>query len=141
MSDLYTRFVANVLFPLKKHDTVQVHGKIEVLQWWLSECILRLQAQCLRTLLEHAGTHVPHYRDLFARTSFDPAKVDSVADLQSLPFLTKADIRASSDALRADNAVGLAHFNTEGSSGELSIFFIGAKRVSHDVAAKWHATH
>ncbi|WP_338107542.1 hypothetical protein [Nitrosomonas europaea] len=49
-------------------------------------------------------------------------------------------IRASSDALRADNAVGLAHFNTEGSSGELSIFFIGTKRVSHDVAAKWHAT-
>jgi len=134
MSDLYTRFVANVLFPLqerlKKHDTVQVHGEMEALQWWLRERILKLQAQRLRALLEHAGTHVPHYRDLFARTSFDPAKVDSVAD-----------IRASSDALRADNAVGLAHFNTEGSSGELSIFFIGTKRVSHDVAAKWHATH
>lgn len=104
MYDLHTRFVANVLFPLqerlKKHDTVQVHGEMEALQWWLRERILRLQAQRLRTLLEHAGTHVPYYRDLFARTGFDPAKVDSAADLQSLPFLTKTDIRASSVALR-----------------------------------------
>jgi phenylacetate-CoA ligase len=57
-----------------------------------------------------------------------------------LPFLTKAEIRAHSDRLRADDARGLARFNTGGSSGEPLIFYIGNERVSHDVAAKWRAT-
>lgn len=144
MSDLYTRFVANVLFPLqerlKKHDTVRVHREMEASQWWPRERILALQLQGLQALLKHAGARVPYYRDLFARTGFDPAAVRTVADLQALPFLTKADIRANSDALRADNAVGLARFNTGGSSGEPLIFFIGTERVTHDVAAKWRAT-
>ncbi|WP_333855150.1 phenylacetate--CoA ligase family protein [Denitromonas sp.] len=42
--------------------------------------------------------------------------------------------------MRADDARGLARFNTGGSSGEPLIFFIGDERVTHDVAAKWRAT-
>ncbi|ENO90596.1 phenylacetate--CoA ligase family protein [Thauera linaloolentis] len=144
MSDFYTRIVSDVLFPLqerlKKHDTARVHRQMDASQWWPRERILALQLQRLQALLKYADAHVPYYRGLFAQTGFDPAKVRSVADLQSLPFLTKADIRANSDALRADNAVGLARFNTGGSSGEPLIFFIGTERVSHDVAAKWRAT-
>ncbi|OYW27559.1 MAG: capsule biosynthesis protein CapK, partial [Methyloversatilis sp. 12-65-5] len=41
---------------------------------------------------------------------------------------------------RADDAQGLARFNTGGSSGEPLVFFIGRERVSRDVAAKWRAT-
>jgi len=96
--------------------------------------------QRLRELLQHAQQHVPYYRDLFARIAFDPASVDSLDDLQRLPFLGKPEIRANTDALKADNATGLARFNTGGSSGEPLIFFIGNQRVSHDVAAKWRAT-
>ncbi|MBU1691264.1 MAG: phenylacetate--CoA ligase family protein, partial [Gammaproteobacteria bacterium] len=44
------------------------------------------------------------------------------------------------ERLKANNAQGLARFNTGGSSGEPLIFFIGNERVSHDVAAKWRAT-
>jgi phenylacetate-CoA ligase len=90
--------------------------------------------------LQHAQQHVPYYRDLFARMDFEPAAVTSLTDLQRLPLLGKAEIRANADALKADNAVGLARFNTGGSSGEPLIFFIGNQRVSHDVAAKWRAT-
>ena len=63
-----------------------------------------------------------------------------ITQFQRLPLLGKAEIRANADALKADNAVGLARFNTGGSSGEPLIFFIGNQRVSHDVAAKWRAT-
>lgn len=144
MSDLYTRFVSGVLFPLqerlKKHDTVRVHREMDASQWWPRERIQDLQLQRLKALLNDVVVHVPYYRTLFARLGFDPASVRSVADLQALPFLTKAEIRAHSDALRADNAVGLARFNTGGSSGEPLIFFIGTERVTHDVAAKWRAT-
>jgi len=144
MSSPYTRLVSGLLFPLheklKHHDTVALRRQMEQSQWWSRERLAQLQVQRLRELLQHAQQHVPYYRDLFARIAFDPASVDSLDDLQRLPFLGKPEIRANTDALKADNATGLARFNTGGSSGEPLIFFIGNQRVSHDVAAKWRAT-
>ncbi|MEO1766708.1 phenylacetate--CoA ligase family protein [Thiobacter aerophilum] len=144
MSGAYTWLVAHVLFPLherlKGHDTVKLRRRLEESQWWPREKIEAIQLLRLRRLLARAQVHVPYYRALFARVGFDPGRVERVADLGSLPFLTKADIRANLEALKADDAQGLARSNTGGSSGEPLIFFIGKQRVSHDVAAKWRAT-
>lgn len=144
MSDLYTRFIANLVFPLqervKKHDTVRVRRQMEESQWWSAERIAALQVERLKAFLTDIGANVPYYRELFASTGFDPRAVKSTADLQALPFLTKAVIKDNTDALRADDAKGLARFNTGGSSGVPLIFFIGTERVTHDVAAKWRAT-
>ncbi len=144
MTTLYTRIAAGVLFPLqcraKKHTTVAVRQAMEVSQWWSADRLEALRIERLRHLLVHAGTHVPYYRDLFASLGFDPAAVTSTKDLARLPFLDKPTIRANTDGLKADDAVGLSRFNTGGSSGEPLVFFIGKKRVSHDVAAKWRAT-
>lgn len=141
---LYTRLVSGLLFPLherlKHHDTVAVRKQLEQSQWWPRDRLQQMQVERLRALLQHAQQRVAYYRELFARIGFDPTRVSSLADLQRLPFLNKADIRAHTEALKADNAVGLARFNTGGSSGEPLIFFIGNQRVSHDVAAKWRAT-
>ncbi|MEF7616864.1 AMP-binding protein [Aquincola sp. MAHUQ-54] len=144
MSSLYTRLVSGLVFPvqekLKSHTTVRVRREMEQTQWWPADRLADLQLQRLRALLQEAGQHVPYYRDIFARLGFDPRRVQSVSDLQALPFLDKAAIRAHTEALRHDHAIGLARFNTGGSSGEPLIFYIGARRVSHDVAAKWRAT-
>ncbi len=69
-----------------------------------------------------------------------PRQCESLGDLARLPFLTKALIRANTDALKADDAPALRRYNTGGSSGEPLVFYIGKGRVSHDVAAKWRAT-
>jgi phenylacetate-CoA ligase len=139
----YTSLVSSVLFPvherLKHHDTVALRKHMEDVQWWPAERIAAFQLQRLRDLLQDVGTNVPYYRDLFTQLGFDPS-VQSTANLQRLPFLTKKVIRAHTDALKHANAQGLSRFNTGGSSGEPLIFFIGNKRVSHDVAAKWRAT-
>lgn len=141
---LYTRLVSGLVFPLqerlKHHDTVRVRSEMEQSQYWPLEKLEALRVTRLKTLLAHAGTHVPYYRDLFAHGGFDPTSVTATADLQHLPFLDKANIRAHTEALKSDRAEGLARFNTGGSSGEPLIFFIGNERVSHDVAAKWRAT-
>ena len=141
---MYTQLISHLIFPLqerlKKHDTVAVHKRMEQTQWWSPAQLHALQVQRLRELLVSVNEHVPYYRDLFARLQFDPAKVDSPEALHKLPFLTKTDIREHTEQLKADNAQGLARFNTGGSSGEPLIFFIGNERVSHDVAAKWRAT-
>ena len=141
---LYTSFVATILFPLqerlKHHGTVTARRTMEEVQWWPMEQVAHLQLQRLQQLLADAARHVPYYRDLFRGIGFDPAQLKSTADLQQLPFLTKSLIRANTEGLKHDHAQGLARFNTGGSSGEPLIFYIGNKRVSHDVAAKWRAT-
>ena len=144
MPNLYTRLVSSLLFPLherlKHHDTVAVRQRMEQTQWWDAPRLEALRVERLKALLSHAGKQVPYYRDLFARLGFDPMRVHAVSDLAQLPFLTKVEIRAHTEALKAEDAVGLARFNTGGSSGEPLIFFIGNARISHDVAAKWRAT-
>ncbi|MHB1232226.1 MAG: phenylacetate--CoA ligase family protein [Burkholderiales bacterium] len=141
---MYTRLISNFAFPLqerlKRHTTVAVRKRMEETQWWDKARLDRLQIERLRVLLKEAALHVPYYRELFARIGFDPEQVTSLADLARLPLLTKTEIRANLEQLKAGNAQGLARFNTGGSSGEPLIFFIGNERVSHDVAAKWRAT-
>ena len=141
---LQTALVANILFPLqeklKKHDTVAIRQAMDNSQWWPAEKLEELRLERLRTLLTKIGAHVPYYRDCFKNLGFDPQKIQSLADLQKLPLLTKSIIRTEGDRMKSDIAQGLARFNTGGSSGEPLIFFIGTERVSHDVAAKWRAT-
>jgi phenylacetate-CoA ligase len=144
MADLYTRLVSGLIFPLherlKRHSSVAVRRQLETSQWWSPQQLATLQRERLRRLLIQAQHHVPYYRQLFADLGFDARAIASLDDLRRLPFLTKAVIRQNQEQLKADNAEGLARFNTGGSSGEPLIFFIGNERVSHDVAAKWRAT-
>ena len=141
---IHTALVANILFPLqeklKKHDTVAIRQAMDDSQWWPAEKLEALRLERLRALLTKVGKHVPYYRDCFKNLGFDPQKIECLTDLQKLPFLTKAVIRAEGERMKSDIAQGLARFNTGGSSGEPLIFFIGTDRVSHDVAAKWRAT-
>jgi phenylacetate-CoA ligase len=144
MADLYTRLVTHALFPLherlKHHTTVAVRLGMEQSQWWQPAQLRELQLGRLRELLMNANEHVPYYRALFDQLRFDPARAESLDVLRTLPLLTKSDIRANTERLKANDAQGLVRFNTGGSSGEPLIFFIGNERVSHDVAAKWRAT-
>ena len=141
---MYARLVSQLVFPLqerfKKHDSVQRRQALERSQWLPRPELLELQLRRLRAFLERVGRDVPYYRKLFADAGFDPAGVQSVADLQALPLLTKALIRSNGDALRSERAGPLMRHNTGGSSGEPLIFYVGLDRVSHDVAAKWRAT-
>ena len=143
-TDFYTTFISGVFFPLheliKKHDTVAIRKEMEASQWWDEGRLEHLRLSRLRRLLTSAGARVPYYRNLFADIGFMVEDVVSLADLARLPLLDKSTIRANSDALKAENATGLARFNTGGSSGEPLVFYIGKERVSHDVAAKWRAT-
>ena len=140
----YTFLCANVLFPLherlKGHQSVAVRNRLERSQWWTPEVLAHYRVDRLRAFLVDVGQHVPYYRDAFRTAGFDPARLTSLEDLQRLPFLTKAEIRANQTELKADDHGPLARYNTGGSSGEPLVFYIGKARTSHDVGAKWRAT-
>jgi len=140
----YTRFASGVLFPLherlKGHDSVAVRQRLERSQWFTPEAIAQEQAARLRHFLVAIGQRVPYWRAQFDALGFDPAGVRSVADLRTLPLLTKAIIRANVEALKSEGHGPLSRYNTGGSSGQPLVFYIGKARKSHDVAAKWRAT-
>jgi phenylacetate-CoA ligase len=142
--NLYTALITGFIFPLqehlKHHATTRVRREMERSQYWPLERLHALRLSRLKTLLNHAREQVPYYRALFAKLEFEVDSLTSTADLQRLPFLDKAVIRANTEALKSNQAKDLARCNTGGSSGEPLIFFIGNERVSHDVAAKWRAT-
>ena len=142
--NLYSKFVNTVMFPvhekIKKHSTIAVHKRMEETQWLSVEDMASLQLERLREFLGDIGKHVPYYQQLFLSLNFDPARLESIAGLQQLPLLDKSGIRDNTEGMRADNAVGLQRFNTGGSTGEPLIFYLGTKRVSHDVAAKRRST-
>jgi len=129
-----------VLETLNGPNSVRVRQSLEETQWLTIEKIEKLQIERLRQLLINASKDVPYYRDLFKKMKFNPETVKSTADLQQLPFLTKSIVRKNIEQLKSEKANGLAKFNTGGSSGKPLIFYIGKKRVSHGVAAKWRAT-
>ena len=141
---VYTRCVARWLFPLhewlKGHHSARLLRRLERSQWWSAQQLQEWQLARLRALLRHAGAHVPYYRALFARCGFDPEQVRQLSDLARLPLLRKSDIAGARDSFKSARAVGLRPFATGGSSGEPLQFFLGRRRVSHDIAAKWRAT-
>ncbi len=142
--NLYTAVCSGLLFPLherlKGHDSVARRRDLERSQWLSKPEIQRIQDERLRDFLIRIGRTVPFYRELFARLQFDPAAVSGAADLQALPLLDKATIRANADAMKASDAATLTRYNTGGSSGQPLVFYIGKARKSHDVASKWRAT-
>ena len=127
--------ISDVLFPvheyLKKHSTMEQHRELERVQWLPAAEIRALQRGKLARFLEEVNRTVPFFRGI-------PTDPDQFA---SIPFSTKAIIRANTDCFKADGAEGLTRSNTGGSSGEPLIFYLGKRRVSADVAAKLRATH
>lgn len=144
MSGVYTRLVSGFLFPLheklKGHDTLAVRRRLEKTQWWEPERLRGLQLERLQRFVQAVYDQVPYYRSLMDSAGMTPASIEGLEDLSRFPLLTKADIRAHTEALKARDARGLTRFNTGGSSGEPLVFYISKERVSHDVAAKWRAT-
>ena len=52
-----------------------------------------LQLERLRWSLYHAYAHVPHYRKTWDAAGVHPRDVKSLADIETLPFTTKGDLR------------------------------------------------
>lgn len=144
MTDIYTGIVSRLLFPLheqlKGHTTTSWRKSLERSQWLSPDALKSLQLVKLRKFLGEVAANVPFYRERFSEARLDVNSIQSVTDLSRLPLLTKADIRAHTEAMKSTAAGPLSRYNTGGSSGEPLIFYMGQARKSHDVAAKWRAT-
>lgn len=110
---------------------------IEETQWLSPEEIRQLQVRKLRSLLVHAATRVPFYRQRFKSAKVDPKRAGSLDVLRSLPTLTRSEIRSAlPDMVWPEAPGGLFESHTGGSTGEPLQFYLDRRRQACDQAAR-----
>jgi phenylacetate-CoA ligase len=123
----------------KGHSTFRIFGKMQREQWLPVDQLQHIQQQRLHQFLQAAAANVPYYTDLFRELRIDVRDLRSSADLQRLPFLTKNVVRQNLERMKSREAHRVKKFATGGSTGSPLIFYLGATRVSSDVAARMRA--
>ena len=68
--------------------------RLRELQWLPVDVLENQTLEKARRIVTYAGTHVPHYRELFAHHRFDPQSIRTLDDLSQVPITTKADLRS-----------------------------------------------
>ena len=93
---------------------------------WSKERLERYQLQQIKKLIHHAYNHVPYYKKVFDECNHHPADINSIADFQKIPFLTKDLVKKNHDTLKAQNypAHTFETYYTGGSTGHPLQFYI-----------------
>lgn len=118
----YAALYGGVLWPvwerLRRRRTVSLYDFVERSQWLAPSEVDAFQLAELRKLLVHAKERIPYYREVFAKTRFEPEGVTSRADLEVLPVLTREIVRERYRDL-VDPAYARINFKkgTSGSTG------------------------
>lgn len=94
--------------------------QITKMQDWSREQIVDWQNEHLRDFIRHAYNHTQYYHRLFDTLGLTPDDVQSAADLQKLPILTKDMVRAHYNELIPDNisSIRFRYDQTGGTTGE-----------------------
>lgn len=67
--------------------------RLDESQWWSKEQIIAYQLNSIKAILSHAYKTVPYYQKLFRKEGIHPEDITTFADFESIPFLTKENIR------------------------------------------------
>ena len=96
----------------------RVLHEISGLQWFDHQKLCELQRLRVVAVVQHAARNVPYYRESFQRHGIRAEDIKSIEDLQSIPFLTKADILRNPRVFVADNISGpRIRIQSSGSTG------------------------
>jgi phenylacetate-CoA ligase len=103
---------------------------------WSEDELAAYQLARLRSLIEHAYAHVPHYRRVFDDLGAEPEDFNELADLHRLPTLDKTDLQERFDDLLADNvsAKDRSYYTTAGSTGIPVGFYYDAEQGIRELA-------
>ncbi len=95
-------------------------------QWWSKEQLEEYQLQQLKKLLIHAFENVPYYTKLFNKIDLKPGDINSLQDLQKIPYLTKEIVRKNLKTLKATNYPEhrFEDLSTGGSTGQPLRFYV-----------------
>ncbi len=95
-------------------------------QWWSKEQLEEYQLLQLKKLFNHAYENVPYYTEIFKKLKLKPKEIQSLQDLQKLPYLSKEIVRKNLNNLKAANYPEhkFQYLSTGGSTGQPLRFYI-----------------
>lgn len=132
-----SRLLSRSSYPLfdwwDRSDRLREWRRLERSQWLTPEALASLQLDRLRSIVEHAWTQVPYYRQHWPA---QPA-IAALADLARLPILTKSDVRAAGRDLCAAAIAphALLQSKTGGSTGTSLVLYFDHDCQQHRNAA------
>jgi len=94
-------------------------------QWWSKQKIEKYQLNEFKKLIKHSYENVPYYNKLFREIGLKPENIQSIQDLQKIPFLTKDIVNKNIHKLKATNykESKFEHTYTGGSTGKPLNFY------------------
>ncbi len=106
-------------------------------QFWTKAQIEQYQDEQLIKLVQHAGQHVPYYRNLFKNIGFNVSSFRGREDMHKIPTLDKEIVRTRQKELIADNArnFGITWDSTSGSTGTPLHFVLDDAVQANKIAA------
>ena len=132
------------VYPLQEHifgrPTFAYLAQLEGSQRLSRAGVEALQLEKLRALLSTAHTHSPWHRRRLDAAGLRPERLASLAELQVLPTMGKAEASEHRDQLVWQGVPGGAFkYNTGGSSGQPLSFHFGRQRQASDAAGRMRA--
>ncbi len=135
---MYEKLYAHCLFPMIQRllgrNTLSVLKELEAAQWCSQEQIREIQLEKLKALVDHAGEHVPYYRELFRRLGIASADIQSFEDFAALPVLEKEQIKADYRPFISESAKNYTIVRTGGSTGVPLQYPVDEHAKSHHIA-------
>ena len=118
---LLSRLTYRATVAARREDVFGHLRRLEESQWWDAATLEAHRIERLRVLLAHAQRTVPAHTKRFAEAGFDPARLQSLADLEALPAMEKEDLRANWESFRSSEpGDGITRDHTSGSTGHPS---------------------
>lgn len=109
------------LHPVWDHPAfIALYEELLKSQWWSLGDLQAMQLEKLKALVKHAYEQTPFYRQLYDAQGITPDTIQSLADVQKLPIITRQDVREHREDMvtRDCDRHLLAPVTTSGSTGE-----------------------
>lgn len=105
-------------------------GLLRESERWDRDRLEAYQLEQLRDLLSHAGKNVPYYRKVFSEYGFKPKNVQTLEDINGLPYLDRIMVKKNHKEFVAENIPEkrLIPANTSGTSG-IPLVIYGTKET------------
>ena len=144
MKDYYAPIVRDWIFPtarrLQKCNFTEMMAEARKNQYLSPEELRLMQMEKLGALLQHACKYVPYYRNLFKQLGIKPEDIRTWEDYQSLPILTKADVREHNDQFFSEKPRSpVKKYRTSGSTGKPLKIFTSQTAIAAEYASRYRA--
>lgn len=115
---------------------IKERNRIERIHQLSPENLRREEDKCLRRLVCYAYEHTEYYRELFDKNNINPKEINTVKDIERIPFLTKELLLENRDRMISDQfkKSELVYITTSGSTGVPTGFFVQKDSHIRDLA-------